>query len=227
MNSISILIVALFLPGLVATAIIDLLTHHKPWDYFRYGVLSVVLGIVSYLGVQVVLFICQLAFFVFELVFGFPASLHFTVLSFWNVGAVDKISLHPEEIMWGMAFSIPMSILCVFIHERRILYKILSYFRVSSYIGDRSAFLDGLDYLFEESGWSGPTIIQVFYEAENILAVGEIKHYNETDKHHEISLLNATVSTLSGEYLYHTNYLYLCSEIGGIKFVKNIYKSTP
>jgi len=227
MNSISVLVVAVFLPGLVATAIIDLFTHHKPWDYFRYGVLSVVLGVLSYLGVQAFFSLWQLLVFLFSLIFPTSTVAHFSTLSFWHIVSVDKIGIHPVEIVCGMAFSIPMSILCVYVHERRILYKALSYFRISSYIGDRSAFLDGLDYLCEESGRYSPAVIQVFHSADNLLVEGIIKHYNETEKHHEISLLNATVSTPSGEYLYHTNYLYLCSEIGGMKFVKNIYKSTP
>lgn len=227
MNSFSVLIIAIFLPGLIATSIIDLLTHHKPWDYFRYGVLSVVLGIISYVGVQSIVSICQIVEFIFEWLLCEHPAFHFMVLSFWHIGASDKISLHPEEVVGGVIFAIPMSILCVYIHERRILYKVLSYFKVSSYIGDKSAFLDGLDYLCEESGKGTAPVIQVFLAADNIFVEGTVKHYNETDKYHEISLLNATVSTLSGEYLYHTNYLYLCSEIGGIKFHKNIYKSTP
>jgi len=223
MNFLYVTLVAIFFPGILATLIVDIFTHHKDWDNFRYGYLSLVFGFSSYLILQILSFIPQVVYYVYC----YGMSIKFTgfnILSFWNIASSDKIHIEKWEVIAGSFISVFLGLMVSLAKERKVIHKCLNKFVGLNYQGNQSAFLDGIQYLIDNySDEYGNTRLQIRLVEDGLIVDGYLCHYFESASFQEVSLSNATITNEDGKYQYHTNYHYICKPTGKITIHSSLY----
>jgi hypothetical protein len=206
MNALTVSLVAIMIPGVIMALIYDTYTQHKPWDSFRYILMSIVFGITTYLVMQGLISGYQFFHGIKD-----TRSINWYLLSVWSVAnGEEKITLNPLEILWGGFLSVPLGLFWVFISTRRSLHEFLLRKGISNKYGDDNAYIRSLEILHK----SGGHCYALLHE-DNLLLHGSIFLYNESDKTQELGLENVTVLHAgTGEQLWMTNFMYLSKEYG-------------
>lgn len=212
MDALTLSLVTLMIPGVIIAIIYDTYTQHKPWDTFRYILLSVVFGVIAYV-------VIQCAIFLFQLISGIAdtRSINWYLLSVWNIASKGTIEVRPVEVLSGGVLAVPFGLLSVWLNKRRFFHEILLKKGISSKYGDDNVFTRSVEKMHERSGRC-----YVLIQEDNISVAGNIYLYNENEKTQEIGLLNATVTnTLTGEVLFLTDFIYLSKEYGKMMLIEN------
>ncbi|MEN4892412.1 hypothetical protein [Erwinia billingiae] len=193
--------------------IYDTYTQHKPWDAFRYILMSVVFGITTYLVMQGLISGYQFLHGIKD-----TKSIEWYLLSVWSVAdGEEKIKLNPLEILWGGVLSVPLGLTWVIISTRRTLHEFLLKKGVSNKYGDDNAYIRSLELMHKNGG-----SCYALLHDDNLLIHGSIYLYNESDKTQELGLLNVTVlNSETSEVLWMTSFMYLSKEYGKIIIFEN------
>lgn len=205
MNALTISLVAIMIPGVVMALIYDTYTQHKRWDSFRYILMSVVFGIVTYLSMQI-------AISTYQLISGISdtKSITWELLSVWSIADAEKITINPLEILLGGIFAIPLGLIAVWIATRRTFHEFLLKKGISNKYGDDNAFIRSVELMHGRTGQC-----YVLLHENDMLIHGTVYLYNENDKTQELSLLDATViNSETGDVLWMTGFIYLSKEYG-------------
>lgn len=213
MNALTISLVAIMIPGVIMALIYDTYTQHKPWDSFRYILMSIVFGITTYLVMQGLISGYQIFHGIKD-----TKSIEWYLLSVWSVAnGEEKIKLNPLEILWGGLLSVPLGLFWVFISTRRSLHEFLLRKGISNKYGDDNAYIRSLEILHKNGG----SCYTLLHE-DNLLLHGTIFLYNESDKTQELGLENVTVlHAETGKQLWMTNFMYLSKEYGKMVIFEN------
>ncbi|MCR4457559.1 hypothetical protein [Pseudescherichia sp. L3] len=208
MNALTVSLVAIMIPGVIMALIYDTYTQHKPWDSFRYILMSVVFGIVTYLTMQAGIIIYQFINGLMD-----TKSIKWHLLSVWSIAnGQEKISISPLEILIGGIVSIPLGLVSVLISTKRKLHEFLLRKGISNKYGDDNVFIRSIELMNSIDGFCHLSL-----HDDGWLIHGKLFLYNENDKTQEVGLRDATVYLASdGTILYKTNLLYISREYGKI-----------
>ncbi|WP_263057043.1 hypothetical protein [Pantoea agglomerans] len=213
MNALTVSLVAIMIPGVIMALIYNTYTQHKPWDSFRYILMAVVFGIITYLVMQATITLGQ---FIISLVD--KKSINWKLLSVWNIAnGKEKIEVNPIEIFLGGLVSIPLGLIAVLISTKRIFHEFLLKKGVSNKYGDDNVFIRTIELMNTVDG-----LCHLVLHDDDWLIHGKLFLYNENDKTQEVGLRNATVYVAStGQIIYKTNLLYISKEFGKIVMFNN------
>lgn len=213
MNALTVSLVAIMIPGVIMALIYDTYTQHKPWDSFRYILMSVVFGIVTYLSMQA-------GISVYQLVSGLQdtKSIQWHLLSVWSIAnGQDKVTLNPVEILIGGLLSIPLGLIAVYLNTKRKIHEFLLNKGVSNKYGDDNVFIRSVEIMHKRCGEC-----YVLLHEDGLLIHGKVFLYNESDKTQELGLLDVTVlHAESSEVLWMTGFIYLSKEYGKMVIFEN------
>ncbi|EKN5086638.1 hypothetical protein EFV65_20420 [Yersinia enterocolitica] len=213
MDSLTVSLVAIMIPGVIMAFIYDVYTQHKSWDSFKYILISIIFGLMIYFIDQCIIFIWQFM----ESKISNKESVSWYFLSVWDIANKSDIKVVPYEVFFGVASSIPLGLLVVYINKKRIFHEIFLKMGVSNKYGDDNVFIRSIEKMSETSSFC-----YVLLRDENLSVAGKIYLYNENDKTQEIGLLDATITdTETGNILFLTSFIYLSKEYGKIMIIEN------
>ena len=218
MNTLTISLVTIMIPGVILALIYDTYTQHKAWDSFRYVLMSIVFGILTYLVMQI--FISS-----YQFVNGIKDtdSIKWYLLSVWSIAnGQDKIKVNPAEILAGGLVSIPLGLLFVYLSTKRIAHEYLLKKGISNKYGDDNVFIRSIEVMCNPASGYTDTQCWILLKDDDQLIHGHIALYNENDKTQEVSLCNATVyESSTGNIIIKTSFLYVSKEYGKIIIFKD------
>ncbi len=183
--------------------ICDKITAHSKWTSFKYSLYAFVLGISSYLVLQVFYYLVDLSRFLLGI-----EVLTFTHLKTWRAFGVDNPSIFHDEVLLGCLVSVPISLGVTFLINRKTLNDIAQKIGVSSKFGD--------DHLFSFYLNSPETDWIYIRDFKNDLAYqGRILAFAETDHIQEVLLSEVTVFRYEDSAeLYSVPKIYLAMGVG-------------
>ncbi len=216
MNALTISLVAIMIPGVIMALIFNTYTQHKPWDSFRYILMSVVFGILTYL-------VMQAGITIFQAVTGIQdtKSINWKLLSIWSVAnGQERITINPLEILVGGGIAVLLGLLSVFLTTKRTFHNYLLKKGISNKYGDDNVFIRSIEEICHSTPCFPDAYILI--NEDSLVIHGVIKFYNENDKIQEIGFCNATVyNSETSDIIFKTNFLYLSKEHGKIIIFKN------
>jgi hypothetical protein len=176
----------------------------KAWTQFRFSLYSLILGLLSYLSLQLLVGLWSVMLFVGVYLPTFRTYwLSVRELQFWYLYTSTYIAW--AEVLAATFISIPLSFLLAFLENKKLLQKFASKFSISNKYGDESLF-----YFFLNS----EDIEEVYVrdEKNSLTYFGELQSYSESEDSHELVLYDVDVySANQVEKLYSVPYMYLCS----------------
>lgn len=203
-SELTVRLLVLFLPGIIATNTIDLLTTHRKRQPYQFVLHSYLIGAASYM---------ILSFFVYlnnRLV-----EFHNEVPT-WKVTFLTSLLNNKSAIIWTEVFfasvvGFILAIIIVKIINEKMIYRVANFLNISNKHGDD----DVWDYLFssEEVEW-----ITVRDADTKIVYVGAVSTYSQKDEKRELILSQVEVYKEIGNNqplkdLYSLNNLYLSFDV--------------
>ena len=208
MNELAITVAVILFPGLIATILADaLIVHTKPWDSFRYSVYSFTFGVLSYVGLQIIVWI-----------FGWLNFLNVTFLpslagklDIWNFANPDKRIVDVTEVIAALLVGICASIVTVAIINTKVVIRAANKTRISRKYGDENLF----------SYFLNSDAVQWVYVRDidnNITYKGKVNSFSESENVQELVLDDVTIYDYdSSEERYSVPTVYLSKSFG--KFI--------
>jgi hypothetical protein len=207
MNQLSIILFILILPGILATIIVERLTIHKRTNSFFFILYSILLGLLSYVLLQI-----------FKHIFTFLKSLiynkniSFSFLHVWEViSNSNSYNVNLSEVAWATIVAVILGFIVSAIIHHKIVNKIAKKLSVSSKYGDENLF-----YYFLNS----PEIDWIYIrdKERELIYQGRVESYSENEKIHEIVLTDVIVySYYNQDKLYTTPTIYICKDLGKLQ----------
>lgn len=197
----------LFLPGIIGTLIIDLLTTHRKRQSFQFLLHAYLLGMASY-------FVLGLAIFLIEnIVFFINKTSDYINLTFtWKVTFLDSlldsdVEISLKEVFFSSLISIALSVFIVIFINNKCLYKIARKYNISSKGGDD----DIWDYLFGSNQVEWVSIRDL---ENDLIYQGAIRAFSEKDDKRELYLSDVIVfDGKNGDELYTMDDVYFNFDI--------------
>lgn len=213
MNTLTVSLFYLMIPGVLMALIYDTHTQHKPWDSFRYILMSIVFGVITYLTMQAIISIYQLAIGIND-----TKSIDWTVLSIWSIAdQSDKIKTNPLEVLSGSVTALILGLFAVYLNKKRTFHNFLLRKGISNKYGDDNVFIRTIEDMTKDE-----CNAYILLADENLLIHGQIKYYNESEKTQEVSLEQVSVFRAeTGDIMLMTNSLYVSKEFGKLIIFKN------
>jgi hypothetical protein len=207
MNQLSIILFILILPGILATIIVERLTIHKRINSFFFILYSILLGLLSYVLLQI-----------FKHIFTFLKSLiynkniSFSFLHVWEViSNSNSYNVNLSEVAWATIVAVILGFIVSAIIHHKIVNKIAKKLSVSSKYGDENLF-----YYFLNS----PEIDWIYIrdKERELIYQGRVESYSENEKIHEMVLTDVIVySYYNQDKLYTTPTIYICKDLGKLQ----------
>jgi hypothetical protein len=192
------------LPGITCALLYERLVIMKVWSQFRFSLYSLILGLLSYLTLQLVVLVWSIILFVGVHLPTFTTYwLSVRELQFWYL--IANTSIAWPEVLASTLIALPLSFLLAFLENKKLLQKLASKYNISNKYGDESLF-----YFFLNS----KAIEEVYVrdEKNSLTYFGKLQSYSESEDSHELVLYNVDVySANQVEKLYSVPYMYLCS----------------
>lgn len=220
MNVFTVSIFYLMIPGVLMALIYDKYTQHQKWDSFRYILMSIVFGIVTYLSMQVIISAYQLVTNLSD-----TKSIKWFVLSIWSVAdQKDGVRISPIETLLGGFLAIPLGLIAVYLNKKRTIHNILVNRGISNKYGDDNVFFRSIEEMTESNDFAFILILE-----DELTIHGHIRYYNESQETQELGLEQVTVySSIDGTVKMKTNFLYLSKGFGEMMIFKDyIQEETP
>jgi len=216
MNALTISLVTLMIPGVIMALIYDTYTQHKPWDSFRYILMSVVFGISTYLVMQATISSYQLITNITD-----TKAIQWKLLSVWSITDGEKITIKPIEILLGGVLSIPLGLLTVYLSTKRTFHELLLRRGISNKYGDDNVFIRSVELIHNR----GKACYVLLHE-NSMLIHGSVFLYNENDKTQELGLQKVTIlNSETGKVLWMTEFIYLSKEYGKMIVFENFIEA--
>jgi hypothetical protein len=205
MNQLVVTLIIILLPGIIACVICDKITVHSKWTSFKFSLYALVLGIFSYV-------VLQLFYYLIDLSLSSSINdVEWTHLKIWEASVTENPIVPANEVIWASLLSIPVSFLVAFLINHKIFNKVSQFIGVSTKYGDENLFSYYLNA--KEIDW-----IYIRDFENNLTYQGRIVIYSETDHMQEIVMSEVTVFRYEDSAeLYSIPTIYLTKEIG--KFV--------
>lgn len=182
LSDLTIRLIVLFLPGVIAAIIVDELTEHEVWTPFKFVLYSIVLGFISYL-------VYQLLFMLLILV---CPQLSGNSVHFWQ-SLFDKDSnIALNEVVYACIVSIFIGGIISTIIQRKILHKVARWLSISQKYGDENLLTYFLNS--QEVTW----VCVRDYE-KKLIYEGWVQSFSEISSLREIVLVDVKVYYLEAE----------------------------
>jgi len=210
-------LIILLIPGIISANLYGKLTFRsKPKDSFMFILTAIVLGVLSYLSLQIiqdckVLFLNEVCCYKREFI---------TLDAFENIGSTSAIPY--SEVLWSSILSVVVGFIAAGIDNWKIINRLGSYFRLSNKFGEENLYMKFLN---------SPDVEYVYVRdiPNNLTYFGYIESYSETENFKEIVLGNVSVYDYpDSNLLYDLEKAYLCFPANNIVFelAKNIDNGT-
>lgn len=191
-------LILLFLPGIICTLTIDLLTIHGRWSPFDFLLRSLVFGIITYLFLQLIIFVPNGIAYICN-----NGSFNPTYLSIWQSLAKQETAVNFKEIASSSSLSLIVGIVVSKIMNNKWIIKIGRKFKITTKFGDD----DVWSYFLSQNDvhW-----IWIRYPLQNIVYEGWVQSFSESEKVREIVLKDVKVYTNNNSmFLYEVPAVYL------------------
>ena len=202
MNQLVVTLIFILLPGIVAAVIMDKLVFHPKWDSFKFILYSLLLGVLSYMALQVIYWghdywiSCE----------GKPII--WSSLNFWDTVIADKPSINKKEIFLVTALSIPVAFFISWATNFKLLNKVAQLLRVSAKYGDENLYSYFLNA--QEIDW-----VYIRDIENNLTYEGRVVSYSENENSQEIVLSEVKVYRYSDSVmLYDMPKIYISRDFG-------------
>lgn len=194
--------------------IYDKYTQHQKWDNFRYILMSIVFGIITYLSMQVFIFTFQFLWSIRD-----TKSINWWVLSIWKVASEkENITINPFETFLGSVLALPLGLLAVFLNKKRSVQSLLVKWGVSNKYGDDNVFYRSIEDMTRHDCTAHVLLLD-----EHIFISGEIIYYNESEETQELGLRMVSVNKAEdASLMFATNHLYVSKPFGSMIIFKDI-----
>lgn len=193
-------ILIFLIPGIIANKVVHKLTIKKKQDTFTFIISSLILGILSYLLLQ--LFIDTWNLISFYLNINYPKKELQIWLKIFTDGSIPYL-----EILYGSIIGFLVGIFLAVAENRFWFYKVASYFKISQKSGDTTLF-----YSFLNS----PDVIEVYVRdfSKDITYHGYLDSFNEHDNIGEIVLNEVSIyHSTDSVKLYDSPHIYLSRKL--------------
>ena len=190
-------LIIILIPGAIATVIIDKLTIHKEWLPFKFVVNSIILGIFSYLTLQ--LFENFLVFI--HNIFS-NQVIAYTNLTIWNT-LEDSKNIPYKEVIYSAICGVFVGGIGTLFENIRVINKIGKKLKLTNKYGHENLFSYFLNK--KETGY-----VYLRNFKNDITYLGYVKSFCETETTSEIVLADVSIYTCeSSEFLYEIDEIYL------------------
>ena len=213
MNQLIVSLIVIFLPGIIAVVICDKVIAHSKWTSFKYGLYAFVLGISSYLALQLLYYVRDLSSFLL-----WKDELTFSPLKTWEAFGVEDPSIFLDEVLLGCLVSVPISLCVTFMINRKVLNAFAQKIGVSSKFGDENLFSFYLNS--PDTDW-----IYVRDFRNGLAYQGRILAFAEADLIQEVLLSEVTVFRYEDSAeLYSVPKIYLTMGVGDFAIEESLLK---
>lgn len=199
-TNLTVKLLILFLPGAIAAIVVDKLTVHEKWTPFEFSIHSLILGFLSYMLHQIILYIYAFLTYIPNV------RNNYKQLNFWSCLFDDKINISFTEIIYTLVFSIIVGFIVSALVQHKVLSKLAKQLKVSTKFGDENLY----SYLLNSPDVSWVTIRD---KEQGVTYQGQIDSFSENESIREIALRNVKVFT------YDTSEL--CYEVPSMYFSFN------
>ncbi len=192
-SDLTIRIIILLLPGLIATIVVDNLTVHKPWNIFKYIIYSIILGFFSYFGTYLFINIANLFPFV-----------EYEGLKLWNSLFIQSTPISIREVFYTCVISLFVGFFFSFFIQHKVLFRLARKLRISMKYGDENLFTHVLNspeiqYVWirdKKRGFTYEGAVEKFSESDHIqeIFLQDVKVYNYEDSQLLYTLSNIYLS---------------------------------
>jgi hypothetical protein len=205
MNQLVVLITVILLPGFFATIISDKVTAHSKWNPFKFGLYSLMLGVISYCLLQMTAYLWNI---ISAIRFG---TVSWTHLKIWSNAVSGSSDLSAWEIFLASVYSIPVAFLASSIINFKVFPRLAKWLRLTTKYGDENLYSYYLSA--KEIDW-----VTVRDHEKNLTYEGKVQFHSENDKIQEMVLSDVTVYRYEDSaLLYSLPTIYLSREAG--KFI--------
>ena len=197
-------LILLFIPGIIASIIVDCLTIHKERKLYEILLNSLLFGFLCYFMYGATIYLLSLLKSLAVLLSQFNYELEF---NFLRSLTDNSIKLNLEEIFIVTVLSIPVALLFSFLINYKILYRIAHRLKISKKYGD----IDLWSYIMN---MEMPEWVVVRDIENDLMYEGWIQAFSDSsEKNDELFLRDVKVyRNSSGDELYDIPALYLSRE---------------
>lgn len=199
-------LILLFIPGIIASIIVDCLTIHKERKLYEILLHSLLFGFLCYFAYGILIYCLGLLKSLAALLSQLNYKLEF---NFLRSLTDNSIRLDLKEIFIVTSLSIPVALLFAFLINYKILYRIAHKLNISKKYGDIDLWSYIMNMKAPESEWV------VVRDIENdLMYEGWIQAFSDSsEKNDELFLRDVKVyKNSSGEELYDVPAIYLSRE---------------
>lgn len=196
-SDITIRLFVLLIPGLICTVLIDYFTVHKKWSNFYFILYSILLGFISYLFYQILLYLFSLVkYFI-------CGSFQLLRANFWSSLFDSKIPISSNEILFTSIVAIILGFLISVTIQKKWILKLAKYLHITNKYGDEDLYMFFLNA--EEVDW-----VWVRDDKKGFTYEGLVDSYAETATNRELTLSDVRVyNSENSKLLYSIPGIYL------------------
>ncbi len=197
-SQLTIKLIILLIPGGIGAIILERLTVHKPWTSFRFILNAIIIGIFSYLILQIIVLIIYCTGFCIKL----NMKSYSKDLTIWdNLNENSAISYF--EVIYSSGIGVLLGLLLTKADTKKWLNNFSRKHDISSKYGDEnlySYFLNSKEINY----------VYIRYIKHNITYLVNVISFSETDEFKELVLSNVSVYSYDkSELLYEIGKIYL------------------
>lgn len=205
MNQFVVSLIVILIPGIIAAVICDKITVHSKWNTFKFSLYALILGLATYVGLQLIFYTWDIIKSCFINV---PAWSHLQV---WNSTISQTREISAKEVVYATLLSLPVAFFASFLINYKIFNKLAKKLNVSTKFGDENLYSYYLNA--KEIDW-----VYVRDIENNLTYQGRIESYSENDHMQELVMYDVTVFRYKDSIeLYSIPTIYLTKVIG--KFI--------
>ncbi len=184
----------LFLPGIIATFIIDSLVHIRQKAPFRYGVYAILNGLGVYLVLELITWVVNC-----------PSQ--FPSLSIWGMLADPAGTINSgSEVVSSAALAVPYGLVVSALGRKKLLHRFAKFCRVSDKFGDNTVW----EHLLTSADTDWVTVRDT---TRDLAYQGKIFKYSDGTTEFELCLSQVNVYRNSDmKFFYYVDYIYLTSD---------------
>ena len=189
-------LIIILIPWIISTLIVESITIHKKWTPFRFIISSILLGIISFVILQLLYWLIQL----FQVC---KDDFVFKNLHIWDAIIKKDNDVHLIEILFCLPLSLIIEYIISYIIQSKRIFKIAQALKVSNKFGDDSLYYhylnrNNVDWVYIRDIKNGLTYL------------GQVDSWAEDENNKELSLRKVTVYNYSdSKELYKIDEVYL------------------
>ena len=197
-SQLAVRLIILLLPGVISALLVEVLTVHKKWSQFRFGLYSVVLGLIAYAVLQTLAAAFNGALHEFNITCFNPVN-----LTFWDSLFDDTKPVKSGEVLIAVVLSIPIGYFASFTITKKWINRLGYKLKVTEKYGDESLYYYSLNS--PDVSW-----VRVRLDNKGLIYEGWRQSFSEDEHGRELVLRDVKVYRLvDSAFLYNLPVAYL------------------